>query len=357
MQRINVTKTFLPPIEDYLFYLRKIWESGQVTNQGPLLLELEAELKKNLGVHNLHFVSNGTMALQIALRALGIEEGEIITTPFSYVASVSAILWERCVPVFVDIDPKSLCIDPSKIEQAISSKTKAILAVHVFGNPCEVEKIEQVAKKHNLKIIYDGAHAFGVRYSGKSLLGYGDVSTCSFHATKLFHTVEGGCVITKDDIVGRKVELIKRFGHDLDEHFMLGINAKASELHAAIGLSNLKYVNVLINERRRIAEQYDTLLDNNFERPEIRPHTDYNYAYYPILFDTEAELGRVIKLLNRDNIFPRRYFYPSLNTLPYLENQQSCPISVDIARRILCLPLYAGLEEKTIVRICELIKP
>lgn len=225
---VYVTKTFLPPIKEYKKYLDKIWSSNQLTNQGPLLQELEIKLKRYVGVNNLHLVSNGTMALQIALNALDINEGEIITTPFSYVATVSAILWEKCTPVFVDIETDTFCIDADKIEKAISKKTKAILAVHVFGYPCNVKKIEAIAKKHRLKVIYDGAHAFGAKYEGKSLLSYGDISICSFHSTKLFHTIEGGCVIAKDKKVSDKVELTKRFGHDNNDHKCLGINAKAS---------------------------------------------------------------------------------------------------------------------------------
>src|SRR6185437_9557092 len=240
MKKIHVTKSFLPPLNEYQEYLSKIWKSGQLTNQGPLLKEFETKVADYLGVHNFHFVANGTLALQVAKRALDITEGEIITTPFTYVATTSAILWERCKPVFVDIEPNTFCIDADKIEAAITSKTKAILPVHVFGFPCDVEKIEAIAKKHKLKVIYDGAHAFGVKLKGRPLLSYGDIATCSFHATKLFHTIEGGCVIVNDDKnLSDRLELIKHFGHFGDDHYMLGINAKASEFQAAMGLSNL----------------------------------------------------------------------------------------------------------------------
>jgi len=204
-QPIYVTKSFLPPIKEYEAHLKKIWDGGQLTNQGPLLREFEEKVSNYLDVSNIHFVSNGTIALQIALRALDVTGGEVITTPFSYVATTSSILWERCEPVFVDIDPKTLCIDATKIEAAITDNTKAIMAVHVFGNPCDVEAIDVIAKKHNLKVIYDGAHAFGAKYKGKSLLDYGDISTCSFHATKLFHTIEGGAVIVRDAEVSKKI--------------------------------------------------------------------------------------------------------------------------------------------------------
>ena len=308
MERINVTKTFLPPIEEYQYYLDQIWQSGQITNQGPLLLEFENNAKEHLGVNNFHFVANGTLALQIALKALDITEGEIITTPFSYVASTSAILWERCDPIFVDIEPDTFCIDTGKIEAAITSRTKAILAVHVFGHPCKIEKIYAIAKKQNLKVIYDGAHAFGVEYGGKSLLAYGDISTCSFHATKLFHTIEGGCVISNDTDVSGKVELIKRFGHTSDEHYMLGINAKASEFQAAMGLCNLKYVEDIIKKRQKVSDLYDQLLGDRFQKPTISKNIKYNYGYYPILLENEDHLQKVVDKLAKENIFPRRYF-------------------------------------------------
>lgn len=354
-EKIHVTKTFLPPIEEYNSYVEKIWANNQLTNQGPLLKEFEQKASDYLGVDNFQFVANGTLALQLALRALDITEGEVITTPFSYVATTSAILWEHCNPVYIDIDPETLCIDPSKIEQAITKDTKAILAVHVFGNPCDAEAIERIANKHNLKVIYDGAHTFGVRYKGKSLLDYGDISTCSFHATKPFHTIEGGCVIAKDQKMSDKLELMKRFGHQGDKHHTLGINAKASEFHAAMGLCNLKHIDNIIKQRGEVITAYDELLGDEFQRPKIRKSTEYNNAYYPIILDSEEQLHRVVKSLNKQNIFPRRYFYPSLNILLYLNSVQNCPISEDISKRVLCLPLYEDLEQKHIQSICEAI--
>ncbi len=355
MKRINVTQTFLPPFEEYAVYLQKIWSDDQLTNQGPLLKEFEKQTEQYLGINNFHFVTNGTIALQIALRALDITKGEVITTPFSYVATTSSILWENFEPVFVDIEPETFCIDAEKIEAAITDKTRAILAVHVFGYPCDVEKIEEIAKKHELKVIYDGAHAFGVAYKGKSLLDHGDITMCSFHATKLFHTIEGGCLVVKDKDVSDRVELIKRFGHDGDEHHMLGINAKASEFQAAMGLCNLQYVDKIIQERKNVFACYDRLLACKFQRPHLPKGTEYNYAYYPILFENEQQLLKKVKEFNDQNIFPRRYFYPSLNKLPYLNTTQACPISEDIARRIICVPMYADLEEKEIERICHIL--
>ncbi len=348
--KIFVTKTFLPQKEEYLTYLSEIWKSGIITNQGTLVQKLEGAVKDYLDVENFHYVANGTLALQLALRSMDITSGEVITTPFSYVATISAILWERCKPVFLDITSHSFCIDTDKIEQAITKQTKAIMGVHVFGYPCEVIKIEQIARKYNLKVIYDGAHAFGVEYKGKSLLKYGDISTCSFHATKLFHTVEGGaCIIQRHDI-SNIVDLMKRFGHFNDNHYMLGINAKSSELHAAMGLCNLKYIDEIINSRCLISKLYDEELGNIIQRPIMDKDLKYNYSYYPVIFQNENQVLTVMQSLNHENIFPRRYFYPSLNTLPYLDNPNACPISEDISKRILCLPLYHNLEKDIVYK-------
>ena len=355
MGKIFVTKSFLPPIDEYKKYIDQIWENSQLTNQGSILKEFEVKISDYLGLKNLHFVTNGTLALQLALRALDITEGEVITTPFSYVATTSAILWERCQPVYVDIDPKTLNIDPKKIEAAITKKTKAILAVHVFGNPCDVDAIEKIAKKHNLKVIYDAAHAFGVEYKGKSLLSYGDISICSFHATKLFHTIEGGAIIAKDKSVNEKIELLKRFGHEGDNHKMLGMNAKASEFQAAMGLCNLKYADSIVEERDRLASLYDKYLGNNVTQIKKQLKVKYNYAYYPVILEDEDQVLRVIKELEEVNIFPRRYFYPSLNTLQYIPVKYKCPVSEDISKRILCLPLFIGLDNDTIRKISEVI--
>jgi dTDP-4-amino-4,6-dideoxygalactose transaminase len=355
-KNIYVTKSFLPPIKEYRKFLDKIWDSNQLTNQGPLVQELEMKLKKYLEVKNLHFVANGTVALQLALNALNISKGEIITTPFSYVATVSSVLWEGCSPVFVDIETNTFSIDAEKIEEAITKNTKAIMAVHVFGFPCNVEKIARIAQKHNLKVIYDGAHAFGVKYKGKSLLDHGDISICSFHATKLFHTVEGGACIARDKDISDKLELAKRFGHNGDEHYQSGINAKNSELHAAMGLCNLKYINEIFKDRKRVCDLYDELLEVKLGRPALQKGLEYNYSYYPVIFESEKQLLTVFEALKKKNIYPRRYFYPSLNTLPYMKNRQSCPISEDISKRIACLPLFVGLKKESIKKITNIIK-
>lgn len=352
---IYVTKSFMPPLEEYNKYIADIFARGILTNQGTNVQELQKKLSEYLGVENFHYVTNGTIALQLALAGLDINDGEIITTPFSYVATTSSILWQRCKPVFVDIEPNNFTIDVNKIESAITDKTRAIMAVHVFGYACDVDKIQEIANRHNLKVIYDGAHAFGSRLNGKSLLSYGDASTCSFHATKLFHTIEGGAVIVRDKDVSEKIELQKRFGHNRDDHYMLGINAKQSEFHAAMGLANFKYVDKIIAERKRVSDLYDSELCGVVERPKTQVGLEYNYAYYPVVFKSEEELMRVFDALKALDVFPRRYFYPSLNKLPYV-NGEKCPISEDISLRIACLPFYPELDKENIKKISETIK-
>jgi dTDP-4-amino-4,6-dideoxygalactose transaminase len=289
----------------------------------------------------------------MALKAFNITK-EVITTPFSYVATTNAILWEGCKPVFVDIDAHTFCIDINKIEAAITKDTEAILATHVYGIPCDVDAIEAIAKKYKLKVIYDGAHAFGCTYKGKSLLSYGDISTCSFHATKLFHTVEGGCIITDDDSIARQLMLYRQFGHINDEYFSVGVNGKNSEFHAAMGLCVLPQLENIIEVRKKITQQYDAALSENYQRPLMDDELDYNYGYYPILFESESKLLQAIDALKQQNISGRRYFYPSLNELPYIE-KQSCPVSEDISKRIFCLPLYYGLEEDEVKIILSCI--
>lgn len=349
---INVTKSFLPPIDEYIEYLREIWDGGQLTNQGPMLERFEAESKKLLGVKNIQVVGNGTLALQLIIKELDLGGSSIITTPFSYVATTSAILWENAKPIYVDINADTLCIDAEKIEKAVTSNTKAILAVHVFGMPCEVEKIQSIARKHKLKVIYDAAHAFGVKYKDKSLLSYGDVSACSFHATKLMHTVEGGCIVTDDEKLNGKLDLAKRFGHNGDDHLSLGINAKTSELHAAMGLCNLKYLETIIDSRKKIYSLYRSKLRRSgLYTPTIPQFVDYNYSYYPVIFPSQQELLQAINKLGKMNVYPRRYFYPSLNKLRYVKGEK-CPVSEDISERIMCLPLFPGLDEDDVDKIC-----
>ncbi|MDQ3015339.1 MAG: DegT/DnrJ/EryC1/StrS family aminotransferase [Bacteroidota bacterium] len=352
---IPVTKTFLPPLEEYQAVLKRAWDKQWLTNRGELVLELEEKLKEYLSVKNILVTNNGTVPLQIALKLLA-NGGEVITTPFSYVASTSAIVWENCTPVFVDIHPGYLTMDETKIEAAITSSTTAILATHVFGNPCAFEEIEIIAQKHNLAVIYDGAHAFGVQYKGRSLFDYGDVSTCSFHATKLFHTGEGGALFCKDEALYRKMYQSHNFGHKGQLEFHgVGINGKISELQAALGLAVLPYMEQILYARSEIVSYYDERLDfTRLQKLKIREHTSWNYAYYPIIFQTEADLLDSQQRMNALDIFPRRYFYPSLNTLPYVQ-AKAMEISESTAARILCLPLYTGLVESELDLIISIL--
>ncbi len=353
---INVTKTFFPPLADYQKQVQRIWYNQWLTNRGQLVLELEDKLKSYLNVSNIIIMNNGTIPIQIALKILG-NCGEVITTPFSYVATTSAIIWENCTPVFVDIHPDYLTIDESKIEAAITPKTTAILATHVFGNPCHLEAIVAIAKKHNLKVIYDAAHAFGVTYNGESIFSYGDVSTCSFHATKLFHTGEGGAVFCNEESLRHQLFYSHNFGHNGPLEFHgLGINGKISELQGAMGLAVFPYMDTIISERKKVVDFYNELLDfSKIKSIKIRENTQWNYSYYPVIFESEAVLLQVQKVLNEQDINPRRYFFPSLNTINYVNARSSMPISESIASRILCLPLYVGLEPDDIQKIVSLI--
>ncbi|WP_300440077.1 DegT/DnrJ/EryC1/StrS family aminotransferase [Christiangramia sp.] len=352
---IPVTKTFLPPKEEYDALIQKIWDTNQIANGGPLHQELCQALNNSLATEYIILTANGTLPIQIALMSLA-AEGEVITTPFSYIATTSAIIWQNCTPVFVDIDPVYLTINENKIEEAITPKTTAILATHVFGNPCDTEKIQELANKYRLKVIYDAAHAFGVKYKGKSLFNYGDVSTCSFHATKIFHTGEGGAIFSQDQQVFEELFYRHNFGHKGSlEYHGLGINAKMSDLQAAMGLAVLPYVKDLIKNRKELIGLYEQNLDfNSIGKIKIRKDTEWNYSYFPILVENEKVLLKILKVLKTYNIFPRRYFYPSLNTLHFL-NSTKMPVSEDVSRRVLCLPLYQGLKSQEVEMICRLI--
>ncbi|SNR75916.1 DegT/DnrJ/EryC1/StrS family aminotransferase [Lutibacter flavus] len=352
---INVTKAFFPPIEEYQLQLQRIWKNQWLTNRGELVRELEDDLKGYLGVKHVVCMNNGTIPLQIALKVLG-NRGEIITTPFSYVASTSVIVWENCTPVFVDIHPEYLTIDETKIEDAITPKTTAILATHVFGNPCHVEAIEAIANKHQLKVIYDAAHSFGVTYKGNSLFNYGDVSTCSFHATKIFHTGEGGALFCNNKALFDQLYFSHNFGHkSATEFYGLGINGKLSELQAAMGLAVLPYMKQISEGRKKVVAYYNKNLDfSNLKTMKLRENSDWNYSYYPVLFETEEVLLKVQKTLNESQIFPRRYFYPSLNTLNYA-GKQKMPVSESIAARVLCLPLFPDLNLDELKKIIDII--
>ncbi|MDP2905334.1 MAG: DegT/DnrJ/EryC1/StrS family aminotransferase, partial [Candidatus Omnitrophota bacterium] len=283
-------------------------------------------------------------------------EGEVITTPFSYVATVNSILWEHCTPIFVDIEDRTFCMDAEKIEAAITERTRAILPVHVYGYPCDAFKIQGLAEKYHLKVIYDGALAFGCDLNGVSLLNYGDLSTLSFHATKLFHTVEGGAIIAHTPEMADRLWKLKSFGHRNDEYFFAGINGKNSEFHAAMGLCILPHVDDLIAQRRQVCTWYGHYLSNlGLQFPQPGASLTYNYAYYPVFFENETKLLRIVEELKKNEIFPRRYFYPALNKLPYIKGA-GCPVAEDASSRVLCLPLYTGLEVVLVKKICKFVE-
>ncbi|MBL7701544.1 MAG: DegT/DnrJ/EryC1/StrS family aminotransferase [Ferruginibacter sp.] len=352
---ITVTKPYLPDIAEYEKYVKKIFASGWLTNNGPLVQELEKKLKEYLGVKHLFFTGNGTIAIQIAIKALELK-GEIITTPFSYVATTNSILWEGCTPVFADIKNTDFNIDPGKIESLITENTSAILATHVYGNPCDVVAIKAIADKNNLKVIYDGAHAFGTRFNNQQVLAFGDIATCSFHATKLFHTIEGGCIITNDDDLAEKIMLYRQFGHIGDEYYSIGVNGKNSEFHAAMGLCILPQMEAIISKRALLINEYNTIISElKLQTPGALANTSYNYAYYPVLFENEQQLVKAKEYLANCSIFTRRYFYPSLNKLPFAKGN-GCPVSENISPRVLALPLYHELEVTEVQTIGEYLK-
>ncbi len=353
---INVTKTYLPNKEKYKKYIDEIYENGWLTNNGPLVQRLEKRLAKYLGVKNIILVSNGTVALEIAYRTLDIK-GFAITTPFSFVATTSSLVTNNILPIFADIDENSFNLDPKNIEKLITPNTSAIVPVHVFGNACEVEEIEQIANKHNLKVVYDAAHAFDVKYKNKSVLNYGDISTLSFHSTKLFHSIEGGALIINDDELVQKARYLINFGiKNTEEIPHLGTNAKMNEFEAAMGLCVLDDIEDIKKSRKEVVENYRKELKDLVQFQEQNKNATENYSYFPIVFKTEEQLLKVQKALNDENIFPRRYFYPSLDTLEYIEPKQKCKISRDISKRILCLPIYAELTKAEQNSILNIIK-
>lgn len=354
---IYVTMPSLAPLEEYVELLKGVWERGILTHNGPLVQKLENELCAKLELNNFVAVSNGTIAIQMAIKALELK-GEIITTPFTWVATVSAIKWEGCEPVFCDIDSQTLNIDPNKIEALITDRTVAIMPVHVFGNPCDVDAIETIAKKHNIKVIYDGAHAIGSTCKGKSLLEYGDITATSLHATKLLNTAEGGGCITNNEELHEKLKRIRFFGHNNAKDVVEdGFNGKMTEVHAALGIANLKYYDAVLEDRKNKYRQYkDALKGQDSIRFQGIKTGETNYSYFPIIFDNEELLLDCEQKLNANKIFPRRYFYPSINTYKNIVDYQPTPISENIASRILCLPLYWSLSDEIIQHIALLIK-
>lgn len=348
---IPVTKPYLPDRKTLDKYLDGIYEREWLTNNGQLVQELTARLEEYLGVENLLLVANGTLALQIAYRALGVsgfeyqEQPEAITTPFTFIATASSLKWDGVQPVFADIDPNTWCIDPDNIEKAVTSNTKAIVPVHVFGNACDVEAIDEIARRHQLKVIYDASHAFGVKYKGKSLLENGDASTLSFHATKLFHTGEGGAIVFKRKEDLESARKMINFGitgpETIDE---IGINAKMNEFQAALGLSVLDEFEANISGRKKVWDYYDKIDAPNFIQQSVMATLEKNYSYYPLLLPSENQVKKLQKYLSSKNILARRYFYPSLNSLDWLSKKEKTPVADDVAQRMICLPIYAGCD-------------
>lgn len=353
---IPIVKPYLPPMEKYQEYVESIYERNWLTNNGPLVRELEARLEHYLGVNNLMVVANGTIALQVAYRALGLNVGEVITTPFTFAASPGSLMWQNLQPKFVDIDAKTLNLDPNLIASQLTPETKAILPVHVFGNPCEVEKITDVATKHNLKVIYDAAHTFGSKYKDKALLSYGDAATISFHATKLFHCVEGGAIVFRERSDLDKAKKLINFGFDINNYPVeVGINGKMSEFHAAMGLSVLDDIGQILARRQEIVSSYQKHLRDVVEFQHWSSHSSVNGAYAPVLFENEKVLLKVEHELKINHIQSRRYFYPSMGGCMVYNDMPKVPVSESVSKRVLCLPLFYDLSSGDIQHICNII--
>ena len=362
---ITVTQPCLPPLEEFMPYLQQIWQNKWLTNNGPLHQQLEKELAEYLGVKYISVFSNGTLALITALQALNIT-GEVITTPFSFVATTHSLWWNKITPVFVDIEPKFLNLDPTKIEAAITPQTTAIMPVHVYGNPCEVDEIQAIADKHGLKVIYDAAHAFGVKIDGNSVLNYGDLSVLSFHATKVYSTIEGGAIICHTEEMKHHIDNLKNFGFRgetvVEEP---GINAKLNEVQAAYGLLQLKYVDGFIARRKEITELYRSLLKDisGIRFLDDMEGVTHGYSYFPILIDKEKfgkSRDEVYEHLKSHNIYSRRYFYPLISSFePYNTLEGSTPNNLKVAHKaaenVLCLPIFVELEDKQVVDIVNLL--
>lgn len=365
METIYLTQPYLPPLEDFLPYLEKIWKSKWLTNNGDFHKQFEKELADYLGVKYISLFTNGTLALVTALQTLKIT-GEVITTPFSFVATTHSLWWNKIKPVFVDIESDTFNLDPEKIEAAITPQTTAILPVHVYGNPCNVNRIQEIADTYGLKVIYDACHAFGVKLNGESILNFGDMSILSFHATKVFTTFEGGAIVCKDEATKKRIDFLKNFGFAGETTVVApGINAKMNEFQAALGSLQLKYVDEAIEKRKKVAEQYKEKLqyvEGIIFLDDIEG-VKQSYSYFPILID-EAELGvsrdAVYTELKKSNIMVRRYFYPLISQFPTYKGLDSAkpenlPVAEEIAKKILCLPIYPGLENKAVEIITEII--
>ena len=376
-KHITVTSPLLPPLEEFIPYLQQIWDSKWITNNGQFHQQLEQALAEYLGVEYISVFTNGTLPLITALQALGLTKGEVITTPYSFVATTHAIWWNQLTPVFVDTDPITGCIDPDKIEVAITENTVAIMPVHVYGTPCDTERIDAIAKKHNLKVIYDAAHAFAIRKDGELILKKGDISTLSFHATKIYNTVEGGALICHSDEMKQKIDYLKNFGFE-DETVVVGpgINSKMDEIRAAYGLLNLQHVDSAIAARKRVAEQYVDALKEVAGITLYQPIVDsfasnfspltskLNYSYFPIFVDTTTygmTRDELYKKMRANNVHGRRYFYPLISTFsPYnmypSAAKENLPNAHKMADSVICLPMHHALSEEDIKRVIDCIR-
>lgn len=361
MEKITVTTPLLPPLDELTPYLEDIWQRKWLTNSGHYHQQLEKELCEYLGVKHISLFSNGTLALITALQALDIT-GEVITTPYSFVATSHSIMLNGSVPVFVDVEPETYNLDPAKIEAAITDKTTAIMPVHVYGNPCAHEEIKKIADKHNLKIIYDAAHAFGVKKNGESVLNWGDLSILSFHATKAYSTIEGGAVICHSEEMKRKLDQLKNFGYDSEvEISMLGTNAKMNEVQAAFGLATLKHIDAAIEKRKLVAEEYRRRIDsiNGISYITVADDVFSNNSYFPIIIDEDkygATRDELYQKLKENNILSRRYFYPLITEFSFYKNCEniktsSVKIAEKISNNVICLPMHHDITEEDIERI------
>jgi len=357
---IHVTRSLLPPLEAYVEKLESVWESGQLTNDGPLLRELERGLEERLGVPHGVAVANGTLGLQLA--CAGLEPGsEVLLSPLSFVASVTALQWRGLEPVFADIHPERLTLDPERCAEKVGPRTRAILATHVYGLPCDVDGLGALARQEGLELIFDASHAFGCRYRGRPLASYGDASVMSLHAAKILHCAEGGFIATSNSELARRSRIQRNFGFDgFDSFELVGINAKLSELHAAMGLCLLPLVDAAIRARKLRFERYLRLLGSLRHRvrlPTLPEGLDYNYAYLPVLLESEDDLIGAWRALVHAGVFARRYFHPALNTLPTLASgstrARAAPIAESVCPRLLCLPLYDSLPLRDVDRIAE----
>ena len=363
LKKIPVTQPCLPPLEEFVSYLQTILDSKILTNSGPMHAEFEKQLCAYLGVKHIALFTNGTLALVTALQAMNIS-GEVITTPYSFVATAHSLLWNGIKPVFVDIDPLTLNIDPKKIEAAITPSTTAIMPVHCYGNPCDVQEISRIAKAYNLRVIYDAAHAFAVQDDGGSILRHGDLSVLSFHATKVFNTFEGGAVICPDEQTYQRISHLKNFGFVNETSVVApGINGKMSEVNAAFGLLQLKYIDQALGRRREIDNLYRRLLA---DVPGLHSLNwigrVVNYAYFPVLVEPEFALARdeLYQLLRNSGINVRRYFYPLISEFPMYQGLPSAkpvvlPVAYSMARKVLCLPIYPDLLDEEVRGVCQLI--